>query len=87
MSKLSKYNGKYCESEYEYAFIASLEAEGWQYISGNNITRTTKKDVLIEDDLETFLTNSYPGLSEDEIASICDTIRLVGSESEFTTLH
>ena len=36
MANLKQYNGRYCESEYEYAFIGFLEAEGWNYSSGNN---------------------------------------------------
>lgn len=47
MARLKEYNGHYCESEYEYAFIGFLEAEGWRYSSGNNIRRVTKRDVLI----------------------------------------
>ena len=31
MARLKEYNGRYCESEYEYAFIGFLEAEGWEY--------------------------------------------------------
>ncbi len=37
MSKLKEYNGHFCESEYEYAFIAFLEKEGWQYLQGSKI--------------------------------------------------
>ena len=33
MARLKEYNGHYCESEYEYAFIGFLEAEGWKYSS------------------------------------------------------
>ena len=47
MARLKEYNGYYCESEYEYAFIGFLETEGWIYSSGNNISRVTKRDVLI----------------------------------------
>lgn len=50
MSKLKEYNGHYCESEYEYAFIQLLEAEDWNYISGKQINRENKRDVLIADD-------------------------------------
>ena len=52
MSKLKEYNGHYCESEYEYAFIGFLGAEGWKYISGNSINRLSKRDVLIADDFK-----------------------------------
>ena len=56
MSKLKEYNGHFCESEYEYAFITFLEREGWQYLQGNKINRQTRKDVLYSNDLERFLT-------------------------------
>ena len=49
MAKLKEYYGRYCESEYECAFVKFLEAEGWNYSLGNNINRVTKRDVLIED--------------------------------------
>lgn len=52
MSKLKEYNGHYCESEYEYAFIQLLEAEDWNYISGKQINRENKRDVLIADDFK-----------------------------------
>lgn len=87
MAKLKEYNGRYCESEYEYAFLGFLEAEGWQYLSGNDIKRSVKRDVLIEDDFKTFVADTNPDLTEDEVAQIFDTVRLVGSESDFATLH
>ena len=87
MSKLQEYNGRYCESEYEYAFIALLEKEGWQYLSGNSIIRTSKNEVLYSDDLEQFLTSSNSDLTVDEIRQIMESVRLVGAESDFATLH
>ena len=87
MAKLQEYNGHYCESQYEYAFIAFLEAEGWQYIPGNSIPRTTKKDVLYIDDLEEFLNDTNPDLTNEEIGQISDSVRLVGAENDFATLH
>lgn len=87
MAKLKEYNGYYCESEFEYAFLAFLEAEGWQYLSGNEINRSVKRDVLIEDDFKMFMTDTNPDLTEDEVAQIFDAVRLVGSESDFATLH
>jgi type I restriction enzyme R subunit len=87
MAKLKEYNGYYCESEYEYAFIGFLEDEGWTYVSGNNIPRTTKRDVLNEEDLTTFLKNTNSDLKEDEIKRIVDSVKLVGAESDFATLH
>ena len=87
MAKLKEYNGHYCESEYEYAFIGFLEAEGWKCISGNKINRISKRDVLIADDFKKFISDANPDLTEDEVTRIFDNVRLVGAESDFATLH
>lgn len=87
MARLKEYNGHYCESEYEYAFIGFLEAEGWKYTSGNKLSRVTKRDVLIEDDFKKFIADGNLDLTEDEVTQIYDTVRLVGAESDFATLH
>ena len=87
MAKLQNYNGHFCESEYEYAFLSFLEDEGWHYLAGNNMTRSSKRDVLYADDMEQFLVKTNPDLIADEIHQIMDTVRLVGAESEFATLH
>ena len=87
MARLKEYNGRYCESEYEYAFIGFLEAEGWIYSSGNNISRVIKRDVLIAADFKKFIADTNPDLMEDEVTQIFDNVRLVGSESDFATLH
>lgn len=87
MAKLKNFNGHYCESDFEYGFIAFLEQEGWKYISGNDISRTTRAEVLICDDLKEFLVNTNKNLTEDEIQQIVDNIRLVGAENDFATLH
>lgn len=87
MSKLQNFNEHFCESEYEYAFIAFLEKEGWQYLQGSKINRQSRMDVLYSDDLESFLSDTNPDLLPDEIHSIMDSVRLVGAESDFATLH
>lgn len=87
MAKLIEFNGRYCESEYEYAFIGLLEQEGWHYLSGTNMPRTTKVDVLYTDDLATFLSKTNPKLTSEEVLKIVDSVRLVGAESDFATLH
>ena len=87
MAKLQKYNGRYCESEYENTFIAFLEQEGWQYLPGKRIARSSQRDVLYIDDLEQFLSNANPDLTVDEIRQLMDTVRLVGADSDFATLH
>ncbi|MGI6091015.1 MAG: type I restriction endonuclease subunit R [Saccharofermentanales bacterium] len=81
------YNRRYCESEYENAFITYLEAEGWQHLAGNSIVRGSKHDVLYTDDLEFFLSKTNPDLLAEEVRQIMDTVRLVGSTSDFATLH
>ena len=87
MAKLQEFNGKYCESEFEYAFLSFLEDEGWHYLHGNSIPRDSKTTVLYADDMEEFLSKTNADLTADEIHQIMDTVRLVGAESEFATLH
>ena len=87
MAKLQEYNGRYCESEFEYAFLSFLEAEGWNYLQGNSIPRDKKTTVLYADDMEQFLSKTNADLTADEIHQIMDKVRLVGAESEFSTLH
>ena len=87
MAKLKNYNGRFCESEYEEAFLAHLEAEGWQYLPGGSIPRSSQRDVLYIDDLEQFLSKTNPDLTAEEVRQIMDTVRLAGAESDFATLH
>lgn len=87
MAKLKEYNGKYCESEFEYAFLSFLEDEGWQYLAGKRIPRDSKTTVLYMDDMEQFLSKTNADLTADEIRQIMDTISFVGAESEFSALH
>ena len=87
MAKLQIYNGHYCESEYEYAFLSYLENEGWTYLAGNSIPRDSKRDVLYMDDMEQFLSKTNPDLTAEEVRQIMDTVRLVGAETDFATLH
>lgn len=87
MAKLQEFNGHYCESEYEYAFLAFLESVGWQYVAGNDIHRTYLNEVLCKDDLAQFLSKTNPELDKDEVGQLLDTVRLAGAESDFATLH
>lgn len=87
MANLQNYNGRYCESEFESAFISFLEDEGWNYLPGSSIVRDSKTAVLYADDMEQFLSKTNSDLTVDEIRQIMDSVRLVGSESEFSTLH
>ena len=87
MSELKEYNGRYCESEYENAFIAFLQQEGWQYLPGNKIRRASRKDVLIEEDFKNFIEKKNPYLTEEETNLLFDTVSLAGGESDFAALH
>lgn len=87
MPKLTNYNGRYCEYEFENAFISFLEEEGWHYLPGKSISRASQRDVLYLDDLEHFLSSTQPDLMTDEIRQIMDTVRLAGAQSDFATLH
>lgn len=87
MARLQNYNGRYCESDFEHAFLSFLEDEGWQYLPGNSIPRSSRQEVLYADDMEQFLNSTDPDLTADEIRQIIDTVRLLGAESEFATLH
>ena len=77
----------YRESEFENAFIKLLEAEGWQYLYGTDIPRSSDREVLCADDMEKFLNGTNPDLTADEIHQIIDIIRLSGAGSDFATLH
>lgn len=87
MARMRNFNGRYCESDFENAFLSFLEEEGWQYLSGNSIPRGTRRDVLYTDDFEQFLSSGNPDLTADEIGRIIDMVRLAGAESDFATLH
>lgn len=87
MATLQNYNGHFCESEYEYAFLSFLEEEGWQYLSGKSIPRSSIREVLYSDDMEQFLSKTNSDLTADEVRQLMDTVRLAGAESEFATLH
>lgn len=87
MAKLKNYNGHFCESDYEYAFISFLEQEDWTYLPGDQMKRVYGRDVLNTEDLEAFIKKMNPDLNADEIKQISDTVRLVGAETDFATLH
>lgn len=87
MANLKNYNGRYCESDYEYAFLSFLEEEDWNYLSGNSIPRDSQREVLYKDDMEQFFSKTNPDLTVEEIGQIIDNVRLVGAESDFATLH
>lgn len=87
MSKLQNYSGRYCEWEFEYAFLSYLEEEGWQYLPGGSIPRSSQMDVLYLDDMEQFLCKTNPDLTAEDIRRIMELIKRVGADSPFATLH
>lgn len=87
MAKLKDYYGRYCESEYEYAFLGFLEREGWLYALGTQIGRETKRDVLIKNDFQSAVQKINPGLTGSDIEQLYNNVKLAGSTSDFSTLH
>lgn len=87
MAKLKDYNGHYCESEYENAFLGFLEKAGWTYTAGNALPRASRHEVLLEADFKEFLKENAPDLTAGEIDQLYDTVHLAGGESDFATLH
>lgn len=87
MLNLTNYNGHFCESDFENAFISFLEDAGWDYFAGGNVKRESTRDVIIRDDLETFLRRGNADLLEEEIKQLAENVRLVGAETHFATLH
>lgn len=87
MAKLQQFNAYYCESEFESAFIALLEAAGWQYLAGSKIPRHSQSDVLYADDFMEFMRKTNPDLTAEDIEKIYDNLRLIGAENDFAALH
>ena len=67
MAKLKNYNGKFCESDYEAAMLSYLQEEEWNYLAGSQVSRTFFRDVLIVDDMKSFLSKTNPDLLPDEV--------------------
>lgn len=86
-NRFQNINGRFVESDFEDALISILVKEGWQYLYGDSIPRTSNKEVLYMDDLIKFLSDTNPNLKPDEIQEVADKVRLVGSVSDFSTLH
>ncbi len=79
--------GRFFESEFEEAFIAYLEKEGWTYLPGDRIPRASQREVLYLDDLRSFLAKSQRDLSPEDIERIVEQVQRVGAATEFATLH
>lgn len=77
---------KFYESEYEEALISLLTEVGWSYIHGTKLTRPLR-EVLLEEELDSFLRQHYPALGEEDRAAIISHLRHVGGQSHFDQLR
>lgn len=70
----------FTEAVLEQAIIDKFKAEGYDYVSGDNLHRELT-DVLIEEDLSAFLSTKYApqGITQSEIDSIIRSLRYASS--------
>ena len=63
---------KFTEERLEQAIIQLLEEQGYPYAPGAAVDRAAKDEILIKDDLRTFLAAQYKaeGITEAEIESV-----------------
>ena len=48
---LINYNGRFCEQDFENALVQMFVDNGWEYLFGDNIERSSGTAVLIADDI------------------------------------
>lgn len=70
--------GKFTEDQLEQAIIELFEKQGYDYVLGENIHRQYE-DILLEDDLRTYLSNRYHDLSDVEIKKVINKISLISA--------
>ena len=46
---LINYNGRFCEQDFENALVQMFVDNGWEYLFGDNIERSSGTEVLIAD--------------------------------------
>lgn len=68
--------GKFTEEQLELAIIEVFQQQGYTYVHGEHIHRQYE-DILIEDDLRSYLANRYNDLSEVEVKKIINKISLI----------
>ena len=75
---------KFTEAQLEAAIIELLEGQGYPYVPGNQIARAPT-DVIIKDDLRTFLAKRYANddITSGEIDSIIRQIELLPASDLF----
>lgn len=72
---------KFTEAKLEQAFTELLQNEGYPHFVGNSLVRTDESEVLIEEDLKTYLLNRYENanLTETEAQSIILQLKTLSS--------
>lgn len=65
---------KYTESQLEKSFIHFLKEEGYEYVDGKKILRSSNQEVLIREDLSDFLIQQYPDLEAIELETIINEL-------------
>ena len=84
---LTNYNGRFCEQDFENALIQMFVDNGWEYLFGDNIERSSGTEVLIADDIRSFLEKQYNFLTTEEVSEIVNRISLAGDDTQFATMH
>ena len=68
--------GKFTEDQLEQAIIEIFQRQGYVYVHGESIHRQYE-DILLEDDLRSYLTQRYSDLSDVEVKKIINKISLI----------
>ena len=61
---------KYTESQLEKSFIHLLKEEGYEYVNGKDVVRSSNQEILIREDLSDFLLSRYPDLETIELETL-----------------
>lgn len=77
---------KFYESEYEEALIDLLREVGWDYTHGSKLHRTNR-EMLLMDDLRSFLEEQHTELESEDVESIIALLRHTGGQTHFAQLR
>ncbi len=72
------FKGKFTEAELEKAIIELCEQQGYTYVCGEDMHRKYE-DILLLDDLRSYLTSCYNGLSDTEMQKIINKLNLINA--------
>lgn len=70
--------GKFTEADLEKAIIEMCEQQGYTYVCGEDMHRKYE-DILLLDDLRSYLTSRYSGLSDTEMQKIINKLSLINA--------